>query len=63
MPDPRDHTYIILERLRDNILENANDDVGQEPDSDAENFLDAAAVSRTLGCLVTYNFASPPQSS
>ncbi len=54
--------YTALERLRDAVLENAQDDVGQNPLSDAENFLDAAAISRTLECLVTYLYADAPQS-
>lgn len=54
--------YATLERLRDAVLENARDDVGQNPLSDAENFLDAAAISRTLEVLVTYLYADAPQS-
>ena len=54
--------FDVLETLRDNVLENANDDTGQNPKADEENFLDVAAICRTMDVLHVYGYSQLPQS-
>ncbi len=54
--------FDVLETLRDNVQENANDDIGQNPSSDEANFLDLAAICRTMEVLNVYGYAQLPQS-